>query len=326
MENNNILLRSQLEIEPQRSRSLLSNAVQKYFSGRSGWDNETEIWNYRVDTILFAVSAVSSVIYIASMIVAAVMVPAVRIIFSDYILMFLLGVVLSLDAYIFSGTISSARVLSLNGKSCVAVKALFIIIMCIYFSLTGPHDNSVMGFLNCLHNFVTVTMFLPSVLTHEFEIYQVALFFDSVDKQPRFDMNGKVNWSDDLKIYDSLVSKRPEFELVARVSSYSLFLALIISISICLVYTAFNLGFRTIKSEGPIPYVAHYILVFSATEGLIRRASNYNDRMSELTRLIRFESTFLIKILSFEPSGLLLLSFYLSFLSLSVRLLFDDSV
>jgi hypothetical protein len=313
----------QLDIESQRTRSLLSTAVHRYL--HESTDTEAEKVNYRIETIFFVISAVSSVIYISCMITAAVVDPGVRSSFPDYILMFLLSVVLSLDAYIFSGTISTTRTLSLTGKVCVTVKSLLIVVTSTYFCIVGPHDNSIPGYMNCFHNVATVTMFLPSVLTHELEIYQIALFFSLIDKQSRFDMNGKVPWSDDTKIYDCLMSRQKEFVRIARVSSYSLFLALVISISICIVFTAFNLGFKNVN-KGSVLYIAHYILVFSATEGLIRRASNYNDRMSELTRLIRFESSFLIKILSFEPSGLLLLSFYLSFLSISVRLLFGDSV
>jgi hypothetical protein len=318
-----ILLNSQFEVEPPPSRGLVSHAVHKYLNGSNNCENEAETWNYRFDTTLFVISAISSLTYISSIIVAVIFDPTMLATLPDYILMFILSIVLSLDAYIFSGTISRSRDLSLSGKICIGIKSFLIILMCLYFGLTGPH-HSVGGYMNWLHNSATVAMFLPSVVTHEFEIHQVALFFGSVDKQSRYNMNGKVHTSDDAKIYDCLMSRRTEFEQVARVSSYSLFVALGTSISICVVYTTLNIRIRNFG--GSIPYIAHYILVFSATEGLIRRASTYNDKMSELTRLIRFDSTFLIKILSFEPSGLLLLSFYVSFLSLSVRLLFGNPV
>jgi hypothetical protein len=189
----------------------------------------------------------------------------------------------------------------------------------------GGSYSSTDGFLYISHNTLTVLMFVPSVILHEFEINDIVAFFNSVDKQSRYDINGRIEWHNDNKIYDALMAKCAEFQRMAMVSSYSLLLGLVISFMICIVYTAYNLGLNS-AATGPVEYVVHYLLVFSATEGLIRRSSTYNDRVGELTNLIRFESPFLIKIFSFTPNGLLLLSFYVSFFSLTVKMLFTNSL
>jgi hypothetical protein len=293
------------------ARSLLRNAYLKF--------KYRENNGLRWETIALMVSSVASVSYFATGLASAWLYPSLHTSISDYILMFLLGNVLYLDAYIFGGTISTTPHLTLNSQWMMIGKSVVIIFGGAYFGYLF-YDTSI-RVLNILHNFMLVAMFVPSMILHEFEINELTSFFDAVDKQARFDINGKTSWCDDAKIFDCLMSKRAEFQRIAYVSSFSLLLDLLLSVSVCLVYTAFNLGVQN-ATTGPVEYVVHYAVVFAAAEGLIRRSSMYNDRISDLTNLIRFESPFLIKVLSFQPSGLLLLSFYISFFSLSIRLLF----
>jgi hypothetical protein len=291
----------------RKQRSLILNAAGKY-----------SIENIQFEAVLVIISILAALIYLGVCIGRVFLgVPANGLF--DTVLMFLFSVVVSLDGYIFSRELHKSRSLSTLGIVFICGKTACIVPTAIYFtsSLKGTIAS-----LNVLHTIATIIMLLPAVVMQELQIEQMGKFFGEIDEQCRYDLSGKTSQPCDDNVFDCLIKKKDELQQLGYISSFSLSLTLIFSIVITMSFTAFNLGFGKLVADAPEAYVLHFLIIFGASEGVIRRSSMYNDRIMEISKLIRFKNNFHISILSFKPGGLLLLSYYVGFLIYSLKFLF----
>jgi hypothetical protein len=272
--------------------------------------------------VVFAISTVAVVVYIITGLSSYMMGAGDIYTLLDYVFVFSLLFSLIVDGFYSLNVLNDVIPQDPTAKTRISLKVIVYIAINIFYiaAYTGKTF-----WLNAFHNVVAVISLSLSATIQEFILAQLKAFSASFFPLHKYDDTAIYTNYSELAIYNKLQDYTERVIFFASMNSITLPILISLTIVICINTTleetasSANQTVMESKPNSLINYISHYFMIFLSIEGSIRRASMYNDLMAEISHKINYRTNRYITIFGVRPIGLLLFSYYLSFLVFMLR-------